>query len=67
MRNWKRTFFLYQPGAAALGGGILRDATGAVRLSMGSGEPRQQDDALSDFRHGDCLCNRKYVLWQGIA
>lgn len=65
MRNWKRTFFYIRRGL--LRGGILRDATGAVRLSMGSGEPRQQDDALSDFRHGDCLCNRKYVLWQGIA
>lgn len=42
----------------SVGGGILRDATGAVRLSMGSGESRQQDDVLSDFRHGDCLCNR---------
>lgn len=42
----------------SVGGGILRDATGAVRLSMDSGESRQQDDVLSDFRHGDCLCNR---------
>ena len=50
--------FLYPPWFAALGGGILRDTTGAVRISMGSGESRQQDDVLSDFRHGDCLCNR---------
>lgn len=59
--------FLYPPWFAALGGGILRDATGAVRLSMDSGEPRQQDDVLSDFGHDDCLCNRKCILWQGIA
>lgn len=49
---------LHPQGLDSLGGGILRDAVGAVRLSMGSGEPRQQDDVLSDFRHGDCLCNR---------
>lgn len=59
--------FLYPPWFAALGGGILRDTTGAVRISMDSGEPRQQDDVLSDFRHGDCLCNRKCVLWQRAA
>ena len=54
--------FLYPPWFAALGGGILRDATGAVRISMDSGEPRQQDDVLSDFGHDDCLCNRQFVL-----
>ena len=51
----------------SVGGGILRDAVGAVRISMDSGESRQQDDVLSDFRHDDCLCNRKCILWQGIA
>nr|DAN92479.1 MAG TPA: hypothetical protein [Caudoviricetes sp.] len=29
---------------------------------MDSGEPRQQDDVLSDFGHDDCLCNRQFVL-----
>ena len=36
-----RNVFLYPPWFAALGGGILRDAVGAVRLSMDSGESRQ--------------------------
>lgn len=54
-------------GAVALGGHVFWDATGAVRISMDSGESRQQDDVLSDFQHGDCLCNRKCVLWQRAA
>ena len=58
---------LHPPRFAALGGCVLRDAVGAVRLGVDSGESRQQDDVLSDCRHDDCLCNRKCVLRQGIA
>lgn len=51
----------------SVGGGILRDATGAMRLGVRSGECGRTNDILSDFRHDDCLCNRKCILWQGIA
>ena len=59
--------FLYPPWFAALGGGILRDVTGAVRLGVRSGECGRTNDILSDFGYDDCPYNRKCILWQGIA
>ena len=67
LRKYEGYVILQPPWFDSLGGRVFRNTAGAVRLSMGFGEPRQQDDVLSDFRHGDCLYNRKCILRQGIA
>ena len=53
--------------ADSVGGYVLRDTVGAMRLGVDSGECGRTNDILSDFGYDDCPYNRKCILWQGIA
>lgn len=51
----------------SLGGGILRDAVGAVRHCVCSGKSRRQGAVLSDFQRGCFADDWEFVLWQRAA